>query len=216
MNYTEALLGGRLTTSRGDIVQPKFIGSLRKRVDELLDCDPGLKDDLYNYLNYGRWPTGGSQGEKGSLLLSWYLQWFGVPAPFVMKAAVEKIKPKPKLMSSSLIPFLRLLFPSTHINAIGEMDKFLTSWHTVAWVLHHVSLKTGRWFMTLFPCLATSSCVVSWGFTEETGRSVREWYQQTVSTENTKFSLLPWATSYLLDLPHHIYGVQARQRNQMI
>ncbi|KAB1217628.1 Anaphase-promoting complex subunit 1 [Morella rubra] len=127
MNYTEALLGGRLTTSRGDIVQPKFIGSLRKRVDELLDCDPGLKDDLYNYLNYGRWPTGGSQGEKGSLLLSWYLQWFGVPAPFVMKAAVEKIKPKPKLMSSSLIPFLRLLFPSTHINAIGEMDKFLTS-----------------------------------------------------------------------------------------
>ncbi|XP_075671418.1 anaphase-promoting complex subunit 1 isoform X2 [Castanea sativa] len=124
LTYTEALLSGRLTTSRGGIVQSKFIGSLRKRVDELLNFSPGLKDDFCNYLNSGKWPIMESEREKGAILLSWYLQWFGVPAPFVIKTAAERIKPK--LMSSSLTPFLRLLFPSTHINAIGEIDKFLS------------------------------------------------------------------------------------------
>ncbi len=122
-------MSGRLTTSRGGIVQSKFIGSLRKRVDELLNCSLGLKDDFCNYLTSGRWPTVDSHREKDAILLSWYLQWFGVPAPFVIKTAAEKIKPK--LMSSSLTPFLRLLFPSTHINAIGEIDKLL-SCHSVA------------------------------------------------------------------------------------
>ncbi|KAM4104226.1 hypothetical protein ACJW30_06G141300 [Castanea mollissima] len=124
LTYTEALLSGRLTTSRGGIVQSKFIGSLRKRVDELLNFSPGLKDDFCNYLNSGKWPIMESEREKGAILLSWYLQWFGVPAPFVIKTAAERIKPK--LMSSSLTPFLRLLFPSTHINAICEIDKFLS------------------------------------------------------------------------------------------
>ncbi|KAL0003395.1 hypothetical protein SO802_017176 [Lithocarpus litseifolius] len=124
LTYTEALLSGRLTTSRGGIVQSKFIGSLRKRVDELLNFSPGLKDDFCNYLNSGKWPIMESEREKSAILLSWYLQWFGVPAPFVIKTAAERIKPK--LMSSSLTPFLRLLFPSTHINAIGEIDKFLS------------------------------------------------------------------------------------------
>lgn len=124
LTYTEALLSGRLTTSRGGIVQSKFIGSLRKRVDELLNFSPGLKDDFCNYLNSGKWPIMESEREKGAILLSWYLQWFGVPAPFVIKTAAERIKPKP--LSSSLTPFLRLLFPSTHINAIGEIDKFLS------------------------------------------------------------------------------------------
>uniref|UniRef100_A0A2N9GLI6 Uncharacterized protein n=1 Tax=Fagus sylvatica TaxID=28930 RepID=A0A2N9GLI6_FAGSY len=119
LTYTEALLSGRLTTSRGGIVQSKFIGSLRKRVDELLNCSLGLKDDFCNYLTSGRWPTVESHREKDAILLSWYLQWFGVPAPFVIKTAAEKIKPK--LMSSSLTPFLRLLFPSTHINAIDSL-----------------------------------------------------------------------------------------------
>lgn len=118
LTYTEALLSGRLSTSRGGIVQSKFVWSLRKRVDELLSCSPALKDDLCSYLNSGTWPT------EGSILLSWYLQWFGVPTPTVIKIAMEKIKPK--VMSSSLIPFLRLLFPSTHINALGEIDRSLS------------------------------------------------------------------------------------------
>ncbi|KAG6735069.1 hypothetical protein I3842_01G302100 [Carya illinoinensis] len=130
LTYTEALLSGRLTTSKGGIVQSKFIGSLRKRVDDLLNFSPELKEDLCNYLNSGRWPIGGSLGENGSILLSWYLQWFGVPAPSVINTAVKKIKPK--LMSPSMIPLLRLLFPTTHINAIGEMDKFLSSCKSVA------------------------------------------------------------------------------------
>ncbi|GLT54489.1 hypothetical protein SLA2020_276820 [Shorea laevis] len=70
LTYTEVLLSGRLITSRGGIVQSKFIGSLRKRVDELLNCSPALKDDFCNYLNSGRWPIEGSQGEKASILLS--------------------------------------------------------------------------------------------------------------------------------------------------
>jgi anaphase-promoting complex subunit 1 len=130
LTYNEALLSGRLITSRGGIVQSKFIGSVRKRVDELLNSSPALKDDFRNYLNSGRWPIGGSQGEKGSILLSWYLQWFGVPTPSVIKIAVEKIKPK--LISSSLVPFLRMLFPSTHIIAIGEIDESLSSCQSAA------------------------------------------------------------------------------------
>ncbi|XP_059457851.1 anaphase-promoting complex subunit 1 [Corylus avellana] len=130
LTYAEALLSGRLITSRGGIVQSKFIGSVRKRVDELLNCSPALKDDFCNYLNSGRWPIGGSQGEKGSILLSWYLQWFGVPTPSMIKIAVEKIKPK--LISSSLVPFLRMLFPSTHIIAIGEIDESFSSCQSAA------------------------------------------------------------------------------------
>nr|POE46089.1 anaphase-promoting complex subunit 1 [Quercus suber] len=136
LTYTEALLSGRLTTSRGGIVQSKFIGSLRKRVDELLNFSPGLKDDFCNYLNSGKWPIMESEREKSAILLSWYLQWFGVPAPFVIKTAAERIKPK--LMSSSLTPFLRLLFPSTHINAIGEIDKFLSCyWLHESYIMFH-------------------------------------------------------------------------------
>lgn len=123
------MLSGRLSASKGGIVQSKFIGSVRKRVDDLLNFSPELKEDFCNYLNSGKWPIGGPLGENGSILLSWYLQWFGVPTPSVIKTAVKKIKPK--LLSPSLIPLLRLLFPTTHINAIGEMDKFLSSYQSV-------------------------------------------------------------------------------------
>ncbi|KAM6598818.1 anaphase-promoting complex subunit 1 [Cannabis sativa] len=119
--YNEALLSGRLTTSRGGIVQSNFLGSLRKRVEDLLKCFEGLQDNFRNYLRSGTWPNG---EEKGPILLSWYLQWFGVPAPSVIKTAGEKMKPKVK---SSLVPVLRLLFPNTDINVIGEIDKFLSS-----------------------------------------------------------------------------------------
>ena len=143
LTYNEALLSGRLITSRGGIVQSKFIGSVRKRVDKLLNSSPALKDDFRNYLNSGRWPIGGSQGEKSSILLSWYLQWFGVPTPSVIKIAVEKIKPK--LISSSLVPFLRMLFPSTHIIAIGEIDESLSSCQSAAWVLLGYHPQDDRW-----------------------------------------------------------------------
>lgn len=119
---------GRLNSSRGGIVQSNFLGSLRKRVEELLNGFDGLKDDFCNYLRAGTWPDGEFLGEKGPILLSWYLQWYGVPAPSVIKTATEKIKPK--LKSSSLVPVLRLVFPSTDINVIGEIDKFLSSNYT--------------------------------------------------------------------------------------
>jgi anaphase-promoting complex subunit 1 len=62
---------------------------------------------------------------KSSLLLSWYLQWFAVPSSSIIKTAMERVKPK--LVSASSVPLLRLLLPRTHINAIGEIDKLLVS-----------------------------------------------------------------------------------------
>ncbi|XP_057979662.1 anaphase-promoting complex subunit 1 isoform X2 [Malania oleifera] len=121
--YNEALLCGRLTTPRGGIIQSAFIGSLAKRVVELLNYSQGIKDDFCNYMNSGRWPDKGSQGERASILLAWYLQWFAVPSPSVIKTAVERIKPK-LTTSSSSVPLLCLLLPRTHISAISEMDKF--------------------------------------------------------------------------------------------
>ncbi|EXB88404.1 Anaphase-promoting complex subunit 1 [Morus notabilis] len=123
--YNEALLGGKLTNSRGGIIQSNFLGSLKKRVDELLNCCEGLKDNFHNYMISGTWPAAEFQGGRNSILLSWYLQWFGVPAPSVIKTAAEKIRPK--LKSSSFVPVLHLLFPSTDINVIGEINKFLSS-----------------------------------------------------------------------------------------
>lgn len=125
LTYNEALLSGRLTTPRGSIIQSVFLGSLKKRVEELLHCSEGLKIDFCNYLNFGRWPNDQTEGEKNSVLLSWYLQWFAVPSSSIIKTAMERVKPK--LVSASSVPLLRLLLPRTHINAIGEIDKLLVS-----------------------------------------------------------------------------------------
>ncbi|KAL5734362.1 hypothetical protein ACOSP7_032223 [Xanthoceras sorbifolium] len=126
--YNEALLNGRLTTSRGGIVQSIFIGSLRRRLEELLKCsEERLANDFSNYLKSGKWPEDESEGENlSAVLLSWYLRWYSVPAPSIIETTVEKIKPK-LMISSSLVPLFRLLFPTTHINAIGEIDKFVSS-----------------------------------------------------------------------------------------
>ncbi|KAI9156140.1 hypothetical protein LWI28_001215 [Acer negundo] len=121
--YNEALLNGRLTTSRGGIVQSIFIGSLEKRLEELLKCSERLKNDFGNYLISGKWPD--DIENHSAVLLSWYLTWYSIPASSVIKTTVEKIKPK--LISSSLVPLLRLLFPNTHMNAIGEVDKLISS-----------------------------------------------------------------------------------------
>uniref|UniRef100_A0A5B7B7B0 Putative anaphase-promoting complex subunit 1 isoform X2 n=1 Tax=Davidia involucrata TaxID=16924 RepID=A0A5B7B7B0_DAVIN len=122
--YSEALLNGRLTTSRGGIVQSTFLGSVRKRVEELLNYSPGLKNDFYNYMKSGTWPSGESPEGKLLTLLSWYLQWYSVPAPSIIKMAVEKIKP---MRTSSSVPLLRLLLPRTHIKVIGEIDRLYFS-----------------------------------------------------------------------------------------
>ncbi|KAM1253481.1 hypothetical protein ACFX2J_041359 [Malus domestica] len=124
--YNETLLSGRSTASRGGIVQSNFIACLRKQVEELLNCSQDLNDDFCNYMYSGRWPNAEFHGDKRSILLSWYLQWFGVPAPSVIKMAVEKVKPKLK-SSSTLVPLLHLLFPRTHINAIAAIDKLFSS-----------------------------------------------------------------------------------------
>uniref|UniRef100_A0A2P2JSX6 Anaphase-promoting complex subunit 1 n=4 Tax=Rhizophora mucronata TaxID=61149 RepID=A0A2P2JSX6_RHIMU len=122
LTYNEALLSGRLTNTRGGIVQSIFLGSLKKQIEEMLRCSEGLKNDLYTYLDSGRWPSDEKQEGINSVLLSWYLQWFGVPASSVIKKSMERIKSK--LLSSSSVPLLHLLLPSTHSDAIREIDEF--------------------------------------------------------------------------------------------
>lgn len=114
---------GKLSAPKGGIIQSTFVGSLRKQVEELLNCSQELKDDFHKYLKLGKWPDGESQ-DKRSILLSWFLQWFDVPASSVVRTAIDRVKPK--LMSSSSIPLLRLSFPRTHINVITEIDRCLT------------------------------------------------------------------------------------------
>ncbi|KAJ6311920.1 hypothetical protein OIU77_013631 [Salix suchowensis] len=50
-------------------------------------------------------------GHRKNVLLSWYLQLFGVLASSVIKTTMEKVKPE--LVSASWVPLLRLLFPKT-------------------------------------------------------------------------------------------------------
>ncbi|PSS32530.1 Anaphase-promoting complex subunit like [Actinidia chinensis var. chinensis] len=119
--YNEALLIGRLSNSRGSIIQSTFLGSLRKRVETLLRYSPELENDLHNYSKSGRWPDENSQHSDLSTLLSWHVQWYNVPPPSAIKTAVEKIKP---MRRSASVPLLRLLFPRTHINTIKEIDSF--------------------------------------------------------------------------------------------
>lgn len=114
---------GKLSAPKGGIVQSTFVGSLRKQVEELLNCSQELKDDFHNYLKLGKWPDGESQ-DKRSILLSWFLQWFDVPSSSAIRTAVDRVKPK--LMSSSSVPFLRLFFPRTHIHVISEIDRCLS------------------------------------------------------------------------------------------
>lgn len=114
---------GKLSTPKEGIVQSTFVGSLRKQVEELLNSSQELKDDFHKYLKLGKWPDGESQ-DKRSILLSWFLQWYNVPASSVIRTAIDRVKPK--RMSSSSIPLLRLSLPRTHINVISEIDRCFT------------------------------------------------------------------------------------------
>ncbi|XP_058110276.1 anaphase-promoting complex subunit 1 isoform X2 [Magnolia sinica] len=120
--YNDALVCGKLTCARGGIVQSTFIASLKKRVEDILNYSQG-RDDFLNYLNGGKWPQEKSDGDRNSaLILSWHLKWCDIPPAYVIQSAVEKIKSKVPMASSS-VPLLRLLLPTTHISALVEIDK---------------------------------------------------------------------------------------------
>ncbi|XP_052185110.1 anaphase-promoting complex subunit 1 [Diospyros lotus] len=121
--YNEAQRG-TLMNSRGSIIQSTFLGSLRMRVEELLNFSFTLESNFCNYMKSGRWPDRNSENGNHSTLLSWYLQWHNIPSPSVIKSAVAKIKP---MHGSSSVPLLHLLLPRTDINAIREIDKFFLS-----------------------------------------------------------------------------------------
>ncbi|KAK4776978.1 hypothetical protein SAY86_005666 [Trapa natans] len=118
--YNEALMSGSLTALKGGIIQSVFVGSLRKRIEDLFLHSTSLQDDLATYLRSGRWPD----TERRSVILSMYLHWHNVPPPLIIRRITEKIQPALKMRSSS-VALLRLLLPWTHISAIKEMDKLL-------------------------------------------------------------------------------------------
>ncbi|KAL8247802.1 hypothetical protein R6Q59_009018 [Mikania micrantha] len=116
--YNDALLKGRFSSSRGSIVQSTFLGSLNKRVEELLECSPSLRVNIHDYFRSGEWPT----SDVMSTLVSWYLKWYSVPPPSIVEAGIQKLN---SIQTPSVLPLLRLLFPITNINAIKEIDTFL-------------------------------------------------------------------------------------------
>ncbi|XP_023752890.1 anaphase-promoting complex subunit 1 [Lactuca sativa] len=128
--YNDALVKGRFMSSRGSIVQSTFLGSLNKRVQELLAYSPCLRNNiiLNDYFRTGKW----SEDDNISTLVSWYLQWYNVPPPSLIQAGIKKLKSiqsqtQTQRQRPSTIPLLRLLFPGTHINAINEIHKFMLS-----------------------------------------------------------------------------------------
>ncbi|KAF6170410.1 hypothetical protein GIB67_014340 [Kingdonia uniflora] len=127
--YNKALMRGRLTSSRGGIIQSIFIASLEKRVEDILNHSR-VKDDLPNYLNVGDWPDERSRKAEGAVL-SWYLKWFEMPHPFVLNSVIRKINARLKMPSSS-VPLLHLMLPRTHINAIVEIDNLRLSSQAVS------------------------------------------------------------------------------------
>ncbi|GJT81399.1 probable polygalacturonase, partial [Tanacetum coccineum] len=68
--YNDALLKGRLTSSRGSIVQSKFLGFLNKRVEELLAYSSSVKTSIHCYFRSGKWSGDGLQDDNISTLLS--------------------------------------------------------------------------------------------------------------------------------------------------
>lgn len=122
--YNDALMCGRLTCTKGGIIQSTFMESVRRHVEEILMHSHKLKVDFLNYLNSREWPDCIPCENVDAMLLSCYLQWYGVPSPHVVKSAIEKIKAMIPIRSS-VLPLLRLLLPSTHSKAITEIDNFM-------------------------------------------------------------------------------------------
>lgn len=125
--YTEALMNRRFTIPTDSIIQSTFLGSVRKRVEEIFNhLSTNLKSDVREYMRSGTWPRKDSGGWKDSKLLSWYLQWYNVPPTQNLRQATEKLKAMNVLFSSS-VPLLHLLFPRTHATAIAQITEHLFS-----------------------------------------------------------------------------------------
>ncbi|KAG9443865.1 hypothetical protein H6P81_015205 [Aristolochia fimbriata] len=116
--YNEALVGGKLGDMGEGIMQSMFIGALKERIEAILSCSLGGSECFRNYLKDLRWSQELSSDRRGALLLSWWVKWFGIPSPHVLKSAVEKVRPK-LLLGSSALPLLRMLLPTTHVSALG-------------------------------------------------------------------------------------------------
>ncbi|KMZ66919.1 Anaphase-promoting complex subunit, partial [Zostera marina] len=119
--YNEAISSGRFGGTKESIIQPTFLESLKIRVEEILSSSKNLKADIHNYLRHGKWST--KDGDRTSaLFLSWYLLWYRIPHYQSVQLALEKIKKKKNISSSSSVPLLHLLLPTMHIKAVREID----------------------------------------------------------------------------------------------
>lgn len=124
--YGDALLSGRLScTNGGGIIQPTFIESLRKRIEDILTNSDGIQESLSLYLSKEQRPSDAKRTD--AVLLAWYLLWYSIPPPGVVSSALKKI-PKGKSNDKlSMVPLLRLLLPNTHQKGIIEIEKFRAS-----------------------------------------------------------------------------------------
>ncbi|KAF3336966.1 anaphase-promoting complex subunit 1 [Carex littledalei] len=124
--YGDALLSGRLScTNGGDIIQPIFIESLRKRIEDILTNSDGIQESLSIYLSKEQWPSGTKRTD--AVLLAWYLLWYSIPPPSVVSSALKRILKGKSNDKLSMVPLLRLLLPITHQKGIIEIEKFRIS-----------------------------------------------------------------------------------------
>ncbi|KAJ3688112.1 hypothetical protein LUZ61_017276 [Rhynchospora tenuis] len=120
--YGDALLSGRLNcTNGGGIIQPTFIESLKRRMEDILTSSEGIQESFLIYLSKQQWPS--DTNRVNTVLLAWYLLWYSIPSPSVVNSALERI-PKGKSNDGlSMVPLLRLFLPITHQNGIVAIDK---------------------------------------------------------------------------------------------
>lgn len=141
-------------------MQSSFLGSLKKRVEDVLNCLTDLNANIRNYTLSGKWPTDHSHIMKSSVTLSWYLQWYSVPSPLDIKRAAEKIK---SAQTSSSVPLLRLVFPTTHVAAIDVINTFLSSFLVEGWS----QTRSTNWISSLSSllCCDWASVLLWWNQT---------------------------------------------------
>ncbi|KAF5180813.1 hypothetical protein FRX31_029600, partial [Thalictrum thalictroides] len=98
--YNEALTNGRLTSSKGGILQSAFIAALRKRVEDILDYSK-VRSDLCNYLNDG-------SGRKCKFMVKRLLFFHGIFSGLIKQVTllprVNSIATQPAQRLNSLMP----------------------------------------------------------------------------------------------------------------
>lgn len=154
--YGEALLNSRLAMSNDCIIQSTFLGSLRKRVEDIFNLSSDLKTYLQEYLRSGTWPQKDLLGWKCATILSWYLQWYHVPTPYALRQARQKLRLMS--MSSSSVPLLHLLFPATHAAAIDEISNCML-FESKGWEL--MQQQRGCWCWNKRPSIMLCYCFFS-------------------------------------------------------